>query len=115
VAAVWSIPWAACPASPQTARSFGAPPAPALPQAARPGRHCLLLHQGLRPRTPIHEPLALDSFISFEFSQFWPTAFHLTAGRDSHFFYGFTDSELRRSGSMTRGQPRRPGDLEAPL
>jgi len=97
----------------QIAREFGVSPATVLLQAARLGRHCLLLHQGLRPRTPIHEPLALDSFISFEFSQFWPTAFHLTAGRDSHFFYGFTDSELRRSGSMTRGQRRRRGELEA--
>src|SRR5262249_56848811 len=109
VAAVWSIPWAACPASPQTARSFGAPPATVLLQAARLGRHCLLLHQGLRPRTPIHEPLALDSFISFEFSQFWPTAFHLTAGRDSHFFYGFTHSELRPRGSLTPRPPPPPG------
>ena len=96
----------------QIAREFAVSHATVLGQAARLGRHALLVHQLLRPRTPLVEPLALDSFISFEFSQFWPTAFHLSAGRHSHFFYGFTDTELRRSGSMTRRQARRRRDLE---
>jgi transposase-like protein len=97
----------------QIAREFNTSPSTVLLHTARLGRHCLLVHQQLRPRGPICEPLALDSFISFEFSQYWPTAFHLAAGRDSHFFYGFTESELRRSGSMTPRQRRRRQRLEA--
>ena len=91
----------------QIAREFSVAPATVLGQAARLGRHALLFHHALRPLAPIREPLALDSFISFEYSQYWPTAFHLAAGRESHFFYGFTDTELRRSGSMTPRQARR--------
>lgn len=72
--------------------------------AARLGRHSLLYHQLHRPKGPIHEPLAADSFESFEFSQFHPTSFHVAAGQDTHFFYGFTESEKRRSGTMTKKQ-----------
>jgi transposase-like protein len=99
----------------QIAREFGVSPSTVLTHSARLGRHCLLVHQHHRPRAPVAEPLALDSFISFEFSQYWPTAFHLAAGTRSHFFYGFTDSELRRSGRMTPAQRRRRARLEARL
>jgi transposase-like protein len=97
----------------QIAREFAVSPTTVLGQAARLGRHCLLFHEQRRPRGLIDEPLALDSFISFEYSQYWPCAFHLAAGRESHFFYGFTDSPLRRSGRMTRRQKRRRVELEA--
>jgi hypothetical protein len=97
----------------QIAREFGVSPSTPLGQAARLGRHCWLVHEQLRPRGPIEEPLDLDSFISFELSQYHPTAFHLAAGQTSHFLYGFTDSELRRSGRMTPRQRRRRAVLEA--
>ena len=97
----------------QIAREFGVSPSTLLTHSARLGRHCWLLHEQWRPRGPIREPLALDSFISFEFSQYHPTAFHLVAGQHSHFLYGFTDSELRRSGRMTPRQRRRRALLEA--
>lgn len=97
----------------QIAREFAVSPTTILGQAGRLGRHCILVHQRLRPVGPVTEPLALDSFISFEFSQYWPCAFHLVAGRNSHFFYGFTDSPLRRSGRMTDRQRRRRTELEA--
>jgi hypothetical protein len=93
-------------------REFGTSPSTPRTHAARLGRHCWLVHEQLRPRGPLGEPLALDSFISFEFSQYYPTAFHLAAGQQSHFLYGFTDSELRRSGTMTRRQRRRRKELE---
>lgn len=99
----------------QVAREFGASPQAIANLATRLGRHCLLAHLELAPRGPLREPLALDSFISFEFSQFFPVAFHLAAGRASHFFYGFSDSELRRSGRMTHRQKRRRAQLEARL
>jgi len=104
-----------CSAFRQIAREFEISPTTVLTHSARLGRHCLLVHERHRPRGAVAEPLALDSFISFEYSQYWPTAFHLAAGTRSHFFYGFTDSELRRSGRMTRAQRRRRAGLEARL
>ena len=99
----------------QIAREFAISPQTVLTHAARLGRHCLLFHQLHRPQGPVTEPQVLDGFESFEFSQFHPTRFHLLAGRPSHFFHGFTDTELRRSGRMTAAQKRRRAALEARL
>ena len=96
----------------QIARAVEASPQTILLHANRLGRHCLLFHQRHRPPGPIPEPIALDGFQSFEASQYHPTWFHAIAGRTSHFFYGFTDSELRRSGRMTKRQQRRRAELE---
>jgi len=96
----------------QIAREFGVSPQTILTHAARLGRHCLLFHERSRPKGPIAEPLALDSFQSFEFSQFFVTQYHVVAGRQSHFFHGFTDSECRRSGTMTPAQKRTRERLE---
>jgi hypothetical protein len=101
-----------CAAFRQIARHYRIAPATVLTHAARLGRHCLLFHQHLRPHA-LEPAVVLDSFISFEHSQFYPTAFHLVAGSHSHFFYGFTDSELRRSGRMTQRQRSRRAWLEA--
>ena len=76
----------------QIARKYDISPQTAALHSARLGRHCQLLHEHLRPRGPILEPLALDSFQSFEYSQYHPLLFHVVAGKDSHFFHGFTDS-----------------------
>ncbi len=81
-------------------------------QTERLGRHCLLLHEGLRPKGPLQEPLVLDGFESFAESQFTPTHHHLAVGAESHFLYGFTESELRRKGRMTRWQKRRRAERE---
>lgn len=102
----------ACSAFRQVAREYHCSPQTILGQAARLGRHCLLYHLRHRPGGAIPEPLALDSFQSFELSQYHPTLYHLAAGRVSHFCYGFTDSELRRSGRMTAQQKRRRAWLE---
>jgi transposase-like protein len=97
----------------QIAREFGVSPTTVLTHAARLGRHCLLFHERERPRGPLTEPVVLDGFESFEYSQYWPTSFHVVAGARSHFFYGFTDSECRRRGRMTERQRRRRARLEA--
>ena len=105
----------ACAGYRQIARKYEVSPQTVALHASRLGRHCLLLHGRLCPEGPIAEPLVLDSFQSFEFSQYHPTLFHLVAGQHSHFLYGFTDSELRRSGRMTARQKRRRADLERTL
>ena len=99
----------------QIAREFRVSPETVLRQAGRLGRHAMLFHRLRGPRGPIGEPIALDGFESFEYSQYYPTHFHLAVGKDSHFVYGFTDSELRRKGRMTRGQKRRRAVLEEQL
>jgi transposase-like protein len=96
----------------QLARATDASPQTILLQANRLGRHCQLFHECHRPRGALVESVALDGFQSFEASQYFPTWFHAMVGRHSHFFYGFTDSELRRSGRMTRRQKRRRATLE---
>lgn len=105
----------ACAGFRQIGRLLDTSPHTVLTHAARLGRHCLLFHQRRRPRTLPDEPLALDSFESFEWSQYHPTWYHLAAGQRSHFVHGFTDSELRRSGRMTERQRRRRARLEARL
>jgi len=83
-------------------------------QADRLGRHCLLFHERMRPKAPA-EPLVLDGFESFEFSQYTPVQFHTAIGAGAHFVYGFTESELRRKGRMTESQRRRRAELEHEL
>jgi transposase-like protein len=80
-------------------------------QIERLGRHCLLLHEALRPRTPPAEPLALDGFRSFEAGQYWPFDLNLLVGT-SHFVYGFNEAELRRSGTHTARQKKKRERLE---
>jgi len=94
------------------ARMLGVAPQTPRRLAARLGRHCQLFHEKRRPKRELGEPLALDSFESFEFSQYHPTSYHVVAGQRSHFFYGFTESERRRSGTMTRRQRARRQELE---
>jgi hypothetical protein len=105
----------ACSGYRQIARELRVSPTTVLRHAARLGRHCLLFHEQLRPKTPPAEPLVVDGFESFEFSQYTPVHFHLAVGASSHFLYGFTDSELRRKGRMTASQRTRRAELEATL
>ena len=97
----------------QMARELKAAPSTLVRQAARLGRHCLLFQRLHQPR--IDEPVALDGFESFEWSQYFPCHFHVLVGCHSHFLYGFTDSPLRRKGRMTRFQQSRRAALEHQL
>jgi transposase-like protein len=97
----------------QLARGLGVSPSTVMGQTARLGRHCLLVHAERRPRGPVPEPLVLDGFVSFEYSQYHPTEVHTLVGAHSHYVYGITESELRRSGRMTARQRRRRAGLEA--
>jgi transposase-like protein len=103
----------ACSGYRQIAREFGVSPSTVQNQVARLGRHCLLFQHQLRPR--LQEPAVLDGFESFEYSQYFPFHFNVLVGKDSHFFYGFTDSPLRRKGRMTEFQRRRREELERTL
>jgi hypothetical protein len=81
--------------------------------AERLGRHALLYLEAHRPRSAPAEPVVVDGFESFEFSQFHPLHLNLAVGSRSHFLYAFTDAELRRKGRMTPAQKRQRSRLEA--
>ncbi len=87
----------------QISREFGVTHSTLQRQTERLGRHCLLFHEQLRPRTAPKEPLVLDGFRTFEHSQYWPFDLNLLIGV-SHFVYGVNEAELRRSGSMRPAQ-----------
>ena len=99
----------------QLARKFACSPQTIMRQADRLGRHCQLFHERLRPKGELTEPLALDGLRTFEYSQYHPSEYQLVIGRLSHYVYGFTHAELRRSGSMTARQRRRRAELERAL
>ncbi len=99
----------------QIARALDISPSTVALQAARAGRHALLFDEVMRPRTAVTEPLVVDGFESFEFSQYWPTHLNTVVGAESHFIYATTASELRRKGRMTEKQSRRREELEAEL
>jgi transposase-like protein len=99
----------------QIARELGVSPDTVARHASRLGRQAMLRHWKYWAGRPINEPVALDGFVSFEFSQYYPTHFHVLAGRESHYFYGFTESECRRSGRMTKRQKARRAELETRL
>jgi hypothetical protein len=103
----------ACSAYRQIAREFGVSPTTVARQVARLGRHCLLFQERYRPWGALEEPLVIDGFESFEFSQYWPIHLNTAVGAHSHFLYAFTDSELRRKGRMTARQRKRRAELEA--
>jgi transposase-like protein len=82
---------------------------------ARLGRLCLVFHRNLLQNKKLEEPVVVDGFETFEYSQYFPFHINFAAGADSWFLYHFTDSPLRRKGSMTKGQKKRRAELEETL
>jgi len=99
----------------QIGRALAIPHATVALHLARAGRHCLLFHRRLLRSLPLTEPLVVDGFETFEFSQYFPFHLNLAAGAHSWFLYHFTDSPLRRKGRMRPAQKRRRAELEATL
>ena len=100
-----------CSALRQIAHEFRVSHSTVQRQIERLGRHCLLFHEAHCPSVP-GEPVVLDGLRTLESGQYWPFDLHVLVG-ESHFVYGFQDAELRRSGTMTKGQKRRNAVLEA--
>jgi transposase-like protein len=91
----------------QIARFLDCSPSTVMTHCARLGRHALLLLETHRPRGAPAEPVVIDGFESFAFSQNYPLHINLAVGAESHFVYAFTESELRRKGSTTAAQKRK--------
>jgi transposase-like protein len=96
----------------QIARTQEVSPSTVALQAGRLGRHMQLFHEQTRPRCAPAEPIVIDGFETFEFSQYWPTHLNTVVGADSHFIYATTIAELRRKGRMTDKQKQRRAELE---
>ncbi|MCB1183356.1 hypothetical protein KDM41_07975, partial [bacterium] len=104
-----------CTANRQIARDLGVAPTTVDRHVARLGRHCMLFHlDRIRDLAPPRE-IVVDGFESFEWSQYHPIHHHLAVGKETDFFYYFTDSPLRRKGRMTAAQKNRRMALESAL
>ena len=103
----------ACSGYRQIAREARCDPTTVMRHAARIGRHALLWLHEHRPGGPIDEPVAIDGYERFAYSQYHPCHLNLVVGSDSHYTYAFTHTPLRRKGRMTEPQKRRRRALEA--
>ena len=91
----------------QLARTHSVSPSTVMGHVTRLGLHCLLYQQHHRPEAAPREPVVVDGFESFEFSQYHPMHINVAAGAESNFIYAFTDAELRRKGRMTAHQVKK--------
>ena len=97
------------------ARTFGVSHATVARHLTRAGRQSLVFHRQMVEKAPRSEPVVIDGFETFEYSQYFPCHYNLAVGHESWFLYHFTDSPLRRKGSMTPAQKKRRVELEARL
>ncbi len=93
-----------CMANRQIARDLRVAPSTIDGQLERLGRHCLLYHTELMRAAKPAACIAIDGFVTFEHSQYWPFHHHVAVEKESDFLVYFTDSEVRRSGAMTPAQ-----------
>jgi len=102
----------------QIARTLGCAPSTVTRQAARIGRHCILLHErALDALTEApDESIVLDHFETFEFTQDLPFGVATPVGSESWFVYGLDPAPHRRTGRLSpaqrtrlRQRPRRAG------
>jgi len=96
----------------QIARDLNVAPSTVDRHIERLGRHSLLLHYKFWQYAEPPTEVVVDGFQSFELSQYYPFHHHIAVEKDTDFFIYFTDSELRRSGSMKEEQKKRRAELE---
>lgn len=102
-----------CMSNRQVARDLNVAPTTIDNQLSRLARHCMLFHAKQMLSSAPAKTIVFDSFVSFEYSQYFPVHHHLAVQKDTDFILYFTDSEVRRSGKMTAQQKRRRQQLEA--
>jgi hypothetical protein len=96
----------------QIARALGCSHATVTHLLARLGRHCLLFQRHLTRQASPPADIAIDGFVTFEFSQNFPFEHLLAVDTATSFIDHFTDAPLRRSGRMTPRQKHRRQELE---
>ena len=93
----------------QIARSLGCAPSTVTRLSARLGRHALLLHNlSLADlESDLREPVVIDHFETFEFSQDLPFGVGTAVGKDSWFVYALDPAPHGRTGRRSEAQQRR--------
>ena len=93
----------------QIARTLGCAASTVTRLSARWGRHALLLHTRTLAalRGSLLEPVVLDHFETFEFTQDFPFGVATPVGRDSWFIYGLDPAPHRRTGKTSESQKAR--------
>ena len=93
----------------QIARSLECAPTTVSRMAARLGRHAMLLHARALDRLEgkVREPVVLDHFETFEFTQDYPFGVATPVGAESWFVYGLDPVPHARSGKRTPAQRAR--------
>ena len=92
----------------QIARSIGCAPSTVTRRAARLGRHAiLLLCRALDHLDTVDEPVVLDHFETFEFTQDLPFGVATPIGHSSGFIYGLDPCPHPRTGSRSPAQAAR--------
>ena len=79
---------------------------------SRLARQALALHSECLEDFRLAEPLVLDGFESFAYSQYHPNNLNLLVAAESQLMLGFNAAVLRRKGRMTEAQKRRREVLE---
>jgi transposase-like protein len=97
----------------QIARDIGCAASTIHGQLSRLGRHCLLFHEQMRRQAPSSRDIVIDGLETFEYSQYFPFHHNLAIDNASGVILSFTDSPLRRKGSMTAAQKVRRRELES--
>jgi hypothetical protein len=97
----------------QLARFRACSPSTLMNHVARLGRHCILLHEYLRPKGAPRATIVVDGFESFEYSQYFPLHINIAVDAETHFIHAFTDAPLRRKGHTTTKQKKKMAKLEA--
>ena len=95
----------------QIARSLRCAPSTVTHRAARLGRHALLLlHHALESGPPLDEPLVVDHFETFAFSQDFPFGVATAVGARSWFIYGLDPAPHEPGGTPRKRSQADPPD-----
>ena len=91
----------------QIARSLGCAPSTVTRLAARLGRHGILLLARALGHLAVSEPIVLDHFETFEFTQDYPFGVASAVGQDSWFVYALDPAPHARTGRVAPAQRER--------
>jgi hypothetical protein len=76
-------------------------------------RQALAVHARLLPLIGANEAICVDGFVSFDVSQYFPSEVTISITSDSRFVLDLSQTNRRRSGTMTKSQAERARNLYA--
>ena len=96
----------------QSSRTLGVSPRLLANRHLRLARQSMVLHADALDDFRLAEPMVLDGFESFAYSQYYPNNLNLLTTSDSQFVLGMTATVLRRKGRMREDQKKKRSELE---